>query len=243
MNSRRKFLLHGSLAATAFIAAKPLESVANVLTPMTGFHLNNNKVILMHTGDLLGTDHQSTLKHIANQRSRIGNLLVLHAGKPGRHGTGTIKGFDASIPSPDHILKSVADYKIIYKGNIKIGIISASSGEQDPVKRVNNISTWLKNEKNCHLVVCLSQLGYQSKDNIDDISLAQNSVNLDIIIGGDEKNFCKRPVIMTNKLKQEVIINHAANHELALRKIEIEFDGGGKKKNIAVSRSVPFMML
>ena len=85
--------------------------------------------------------------------------------------------------------------------------------------------------------MCLSRLGYQSKNTVDDLSLAAASSNLDIIIGGHATNFCKRPFIALNKNKEEVIINHAAGNNLALGKIEIDFDQYGKKRNIAFNNN------
>ena len=143
------------------------------------------------------------------------------------------------MSTEDALSFTASDYKIIYKGNVKIGVITANAEAPGLVERVNTLSSWLKKEKDCHLVACLSQLGYKQKNNIDDLTLAENSADLDIIIGGHAKNFCKFPVTVKNKNKEEVIINHAAGNELALRKIEVEFSETGKKRQIAFTRSVP----
>ena len=87
------------------------------------------------------------------------------------------------------------------------------------------------------MVVCLSQLGYKSAGGLNDVELAAASTHLDIIIGGHAENFCSRPLIVRNRNKEEVIINHAATNALALRKIEMGFDALGRKNNVAFTKT------
>lgn len=228
MNTRRKFLLSGSMATAALIAAKPFTAVANSLSPVTGLHINNNSVVLAHTGNNMGNNQP--LQHIAKLKNNYSNLIMLHAGNT----TVTDAVYDASTDT--NAPKSVAanDYRIVYKGNIKTGIITANNAS---AASINELAVYLKKQKDCHLVVCISQLGYKSDNNLDDLSLAAASTHIDVIIGGHADNFCKRPVIARNKNKEEVFINHAATEGLALRKIEIGFDARGRKNNVAFTKA------
>jgi 5'-nucleotidase len=86
---------------------------------------------------------------------------------------------------------------IIEKNGVKVGIIGLCVDMQglalpqnyqgmvyrDPVKIANKLAKKLK-KSGCDLVVCLSHLGYENKDAIDDITLAEKSKNINIIIGG-----------------------------------------------------------
>ncbi|HEX2684781.1 MAG TPA: hypothetical protein VHL77_12640, partial [Ferruginibacter sp.] len=119
----------------------------------------------------------------------------------------------------------------------RTGIISARQGEHNVVERINNLSAWLKKEKGCNVVACLSQLGYKQSTSIDDIQLAQSSANLDIIIGGDTNNFHKQPVIMLNKKNEEVIIHAAADDTAGFGKISIDFNEWGNKKKISFTNN------
>jgi hypothetical protein len=238
MNTRRKFLLQGSMATTAMLVARPFETLANTLSPVTGFTVNSNKIVLAHTGNNFGANLHVTLNHIAELKSNTNNLVMLHAGNA-TAGLSTHKPFDAMMKDEHSFSSTSVDHKIIYKGNIKIGIISACAGESNLVEKINTLSGWLKKEKGCQLVACMSDLGYKQKEGMDDVRLAESSADLDIIIGGHAENFSKHPVTTLNKHKEEVIINHAAGNELALRKIEIEFSETGKKKHVAFTRSVP----
>ena len=234
LNSRRKFLFNGSMAAAALIAAKPFASIANSISPVSGYRINNKSIILAHTGNTPGTTGNETLQQITKLKNNNANLLLLHAGSIAAIPAGKAV-YDASMQDGDHFSVSANDYRIIYKGDIKTGIITADQSVS--AHSINTLATYLKKEKSCHLVVCLSQLGYKSNTGLDDLSLAAASTQLDIIIGGHTENFCSRPVIVQNKNKEEVIINHAATTVLALRKIEIGFNNAGKKNMVTLTKT------
>lgn len=222
MSSRRKFLVQGGLATTALLAAKPFKTVARAGSPLTGYSYRN-KVLVLHTADLHNANHDRVVDHISGLKRAAGNIILLDAGKKN---SSSIK-YDASIDQCNPV--SADDYRIVYKGESKIGIITASN----EFGQVNSLASYLKKEKNCHLVICLSQLGYRNKNGIDDVNLAKASKHVDIIICGDAKNSCKDPAIVLNKDNSEVIIDHAGDTAIALGKIEITFNDKGQKWNIA----------
>ena len=139
MNSRRKFLIRGSMASTALLIAKPFTTFANAVAPVTGFTINDNKLVFVHTGNYKGTNQQQTMKHIARLKSNTGNLVLLHAGNP-FEGNGAALNYDASMNVDNNFSLATNDHKIIYKGNIKIGVISATEDETDPIKKINTVS-------------------------------------------------------------------------------------------------------
>ena len=87
----------------------------------------------------------------------------------------------------------IEPYVILKKAGKKIGIIgllpdissvvdsNIAKGlhYQDPVEVVNNYACYLKEDKKCHLVICLSHLGFRK-----DKYLASQVRNLDMIVGG-----------------------------------------------------------
>jgi len=231
MNARRKFLFGGSMATAALLTAKPFKLIANTLSPVTGFRINNN-LVLAHTGNAGGSQ---AMQHIAKLKNSCNNLILFHAGDNTTAYAG-LPVYDASMHTGASCSIVADDYKIIYKGDIKTGVITADD-QSASAERINALATWLKKEKKCHLVVCLSQLGYRSTTGLNDLELAASSTHLDVIIGGHADNFCTRPVIARNKNKEEVIINHAATNGLALRKIEIGFDNRGKKSQVSLTKT------
>lgn len=232
MNPRRKFLLQGGLVSTALLSFNPFQSMANKLAPLTGFSMNSKKVILVHTFK----QDPHILKSILAIRNNTGNVILLHSGKTDQWNE-TVSAFDVSNGQMDIAQQAQSkDYSIVYKGNYKIGVITPSEQGYD-VDLVNKLSGFLKKERNCDLVICLSSLGYKNNNAIDDVTLAENSTNLDIIIGGHVSNYSKHPVTVLNKLQEEVIINHSLSGGLDFGKIEIEFDDRGNKRNIAFNHA------
>jgi hypothetical protein len=233
MNTRRKFLFSGSMATAALLTAKPFTTIANSLSSLTGFSINNNSLVLAHTGNAMSAAANETLQHVTKLKNSHANLILLHAGNTA---PAIQPVYDASLHSGESYSVSANDYKIIYKGDIKTGVITASS-KSASAESINALAVYLKKEKNCQLVVCLSQLGYKSSTGLNDLALATASTHLDVIIGGHATNFCTRPFIAQNKNKEEVIINHAATNGLALRKIEIGFNKRGNRSQVAFTKA------
>jgi hypothetical protein len=229
MKSRRYFLIHGTLATTALVALKPLEGIGSTLSQFTGLSNSNDKLAFLHTASINSND-QKVIKYIRDIKNNNRNTILLNAGQD-RHDSSLI--YDASANGIDGLVTIDGEYKIITKGNTRTGIISARPGEKNIMQKVKTLSTWLKEEKKCTVVVCLSQLGYKNKRSPDDLKLAKESTHLDIIIGGHEKNFHKHPVVALNSNNAEVIIHSASGNSFACGKIEIDLDRQGKKNQIS----------
>jgi len=230
MHTRRKFLIQGSVATTAMLALKPLKTVASTVSRFTGYS-SNGKLIFLHTAIPVHQTSHAMLQHISNiQRD---NAIVLNAGQETQHPVTAPLTYDTSINEINEQVSLSGGYKIIKKGGIKTGIISASAGESNVIEKVNDLSAWLKKEKGCSIVICLSQLGYKNNNTPDDISLAKNSVHLDMIIGGNTKNHHEHAMILLNNNNEEVIIHTAATHAAGFGKIGIDFNEWGKKNHIS----------
>jgi hypothetical protein len=232
MKSRRNFIQLGSMAALAAIATKPFKTFANSAFNTTGVSLNNNTIALVHNANTKKHQHV-IVKKITQIKNNTNNLVLLETGKPMAAYT-TINS-DVAVQNELATTLTNDSYKIIYKGDIKVAIIKAAGGEKNTVQRINALSAYLKKDKNCHLVVCLSQLGFKNKVVLDDIKLAQQSTCLDVIIGSHTANFASNSFIAQNSKKEEVIIQSAIDNGFALGNIEIEFDSKQSKKNIAIN--------
>jgi len=89
----------------------------------------------------------------------------------------------------------------------------------------------LRKEKNCDLVICLSHLGYQYSDNkVSDKRLANETENIDLIIGGHTHTFLNAPVVFKNKKGDDVIVNQVGWAGINLGRLDFNFSKYPKKK-------------
>lgn len=219
MNSRKDFIVKSGLATVALLATKPFGSLASAALTTS----DNSSVLLLHTSNSYTTNIDLEEKDNTAVSMVASNYAVNNSG----------------------FSKKVEPYKIIYKGDIKIGIIGAGTDMsnvsntaastvtyKDPVEEINMLATYLKKEKNCNLVVCLSHLGYKNKNAMDDITLAQNSVHVDVIISSNNDKV-QHTLVQRNKNNEEVIIDPTGDMT-TLGKIAIGFDKKGKKNHISI---------
>lgn len=140
----------------------------------------------------------------------------------------------------------VKPYKIFHKAGIKIGIFGLGvelyglvdpryykeTKYLDPVEIATDITKKLKEVEKCDLVICLSHLGFEYKnepDKISDINLAKKTKNIDLIIGGHTHTFLEKPVVEKNLDGQDVLINQVGAFGVNLGRIDFFIDD---KKNI-----------
>jgi 2',3'-cyclic-nucleotide 2'-phosphodiesterase (5'-nucleotidase family) len=229
MNNRRNFLIQGTLATSAMIAIKPLQTIAAATSRFTGASGSYGRIVFLHTADMDTFSGEKLVRYIKEIKNNNTGTILL---KAGHDETGAL-AYDASMNETDDLSLMATGYKIINKAGCRTGIITAMPGENDIFQRVNALSSFLKKEKNCAMVVCLSRLGYTNSGTPDDISLAKNSTHLDIIIGGHDKNFQPGPYIALNQKNEEVIIHSAFGDSGAIGKIEIAVDHKGRKKQVS----------
>ena len=227
MHNRRKFLIQSGMAATAILVTKPYQTFAGISGNAQNSG-NPNRLLFLHT-DTPGDSR--VINHIYSLKNKNTNLLLINSGKSISGQQTNIK-FDVSR-ADRNLLPDLSDYRVLYKDNIKIGMINISAGSNEEVSRINNVSKWLKKEKNCQLVVCLSQLGYKNPHGLDDLKLAELSTHLDVIISGNSKNFSANSNIILNRNNEEVIISHSADHLNKMGVFSIGFNSIMQKNNIA----------
>ena len=147
----------------------------------------------------------------------------------------------------------IKPYKIINKGGIKVGVFGLGiqlEGLVDknnyketiynnPLEIAQDLSRILKEEKKCDLIICLSHLGYQYKNDeqkISDLKLASLTKNIDLIIGGHTHTFLDKPTIVKNSEGKDVIVNQVGCYGLNLGRIDFFFDND--KSKIAEGKSI-----
>lgn len=130
-------------------------------------------------------------------------------------------------------------YKIIETDDLKIGIFSANielnglvpkklfkeTRFLDPLETSLQISGELKHKHNCDFIICLSHLGYKyDGEKVSDILLAENSFDIDLIIGGHTHTFMNKADIRKNKNQKDVIVTQAGWGGILLGRVDLMFD-------------------
>lgn len=146
-------------------------------------------------------------------------------------------------------------YKIFNKNGIKVGIFGVgielaglvgkkSYGEtvwQNPIEIAQHYSEFLRNDKKCDLVICLSHIGYDYKDDpkkISDKILAAQTDGIDLILGGHTHTFLPEPQSFTNRKGKNVLVNQVGWAGFLLGKIDFYFDKNKKVQNISWNNQV-----
>ncbi|MEN9326532.1 MAG: hypothetical protein RI943_953 [Bacteroidota bacterium] len=149
----------------------------------------------------------------------------------------------------------VKPYKTFIKNGIKIGVFGLGieleglvdkklykeTKYNNPVEVATDITKTLKETEKCDLIICLSHLGYDyknEKDKPSDLKLAAATQDIDLIIGGHTHTFLDKPVIKTNKVGKQVVINQVGAYGINLGRIDFYFSDEtkyiSKEKNIVI---------
>ncbi len=141
-------------------------------------------------------------------------------------------------------------YRIFKKNGIKVGVFGVgielaglvgakNYGETiylDPIEVAQQYSTMLRNEKKCDLVICLSHIGYDYKNDpgkVSDKILAAKTDGIDVILGGHTHTFLPEPQSILNRAGKNVLVNQVGWAGLMLGKIDFYFDKNNNVKNIS----------
>ncbi|MFD2245969.1 bifunctional metallophosphatase/5'-nucleotidase [Pontibacter ruber] len=137
-------------------------------------------------------------------------------------------------------------YKIFEKEGVRIGVFGLgieleglvsknNYGETvylDPVKVAEEMVQELRQNQKCHLVICLSHLGYSYEDQkIDDRKLAQQVSGIDLILGGHTHTFLDQPEVVRHAATGlDTMINQVGWSGIFLGRIDFTFDRRTKEK-------------
>jgi 5'-nucleotidase len=139
----------------------------------------------------------------------------------------------------------VKPYIIINSGKYKIGITGVCRQVKgikynNAIESANNVARLLKEDKKCDLVICLSHLGHNQEGNRpDNQKLAEQSENIDMIIGGQNNKLLSNTFTLKNRLKHEVILAQTAFNGLTLGRTIISLDNEKQKSGIKGKHFIP----
>lgn len=139
------------------------------------------------------------------------------------------------------IKKFIQPYLILKKFGLKIGIMALNVEPksliiesnyrglvyQNPIEKAKEMSTFLKKEQECDLIICLSHLGSDSTAvNVNDFNIAHETKYIDIIIGGHSHSMLEN-VKTNNATGKKVVIAQVGKSGLYMGRIDLELE---KKK-------------
>jgi 5'-nucleotidase len=185
-------------------------------------------VLLVHAGDFSqGTSYFTELG--GNIEIDVLNALRFDVVTLGNHEfdngieelSRRLKNLEAEVVCANYDFEGTAldglvkPYTIIRRGGKKIGIIGLLTDimevvdadiarmltYQEPSQVVNRLSGYLKEEKDCDMVICLSHLGYG-----EDKELAASIRNVDVIVGGHSHTLLDDKQTVNDLDGEEVII-------------------------------------
>ncbi|SDX20883.1 bifunctional metallophosphatase/5'-nucleotidase [Flavobacterium degerlachei] len=146
----------------------------------------------------------------------------------------------------------VKPYKIFNKNGIKIGVFGIGieldglvdkrnykeTVYNDPVETSQEMVRILKKEQKCDLIICLSHLGYNYKNEpntISDLKLAALTEDIDLIIGGHTHTFLDKPTVTKNRIGEEVLVNQVGCYGINLGRIDFFLDHNKAKSSMGKS--------
>ncbi|GHV10946.1 hypothetical protein FACS1894162_5890 [Bacteroidia bacterium] len=129
-------------------------------------------------------------------------------------------------------------YAIFHRNGLKIGVIGLMVSPHGliaeenfkgmkflyPIKAANDMANYLKYQKKCDLIVVLSHLGYTSnyeRENAGDITLARESRNIDIILGGHTHTFLNVADRRLNLDRKEVLIDQVGDRGIYMGRLDV----------------------
>lgn len=209
--------------------------VARRMTLIEEIRQKEKNVLLLDSGDIFqGTPYFNLFG--GEPELKAMSAMQYHAATMGNHDfdnglEGFLKVFHhASFPficsnydfSETPLAGKTEKFRVMTMGKIKVGLIGlgielkglvleklyGNTRYLDPIATADEYGLKLKKELGCHIVICLSHLGFKyENDKVSDIILAQKSKFIDVILGGHTHTFLDVPINEKNALKKNVIIN------------------------------------
>ncbi len=200
-------------------------------------------VLLFDSGDFLqGTPYFNFFG--GKLEIQLMNVLGYHAATLGNHefdngieklaeilNYANFKIISSNYDVSKTVLKGkVLPYYVFKVGGMRIGVIGLGVKPDglidarnfkgidytDPIESSNKYADYLRKRKKCDIIVCLSHLGFDYEDDRpSDVKVAQNSRNIDIILGGHTHSVIEEKFFVKNRENKEVLI--AQNGSMGIR--------------------------
>lgn len=125
---------------------------------------------------------------------------------------------------------AIKPYIIIKTKGLKVGVTGVGPQLgiegvlfENPYAAANKTAEYLKQELDCDLVICLSQLGLD-KDKFNSKELAEVSVHIDFIASGSSNKVLQGAMILKNKDRHDVVLSQAGENGMIIGKTRFGFN-------------------
>ncbi|WP_339710087.1 metallophosphatase [uncultured Kriegella sp.] len=230
-----------------------LGGMARRATLIESIRKENPNTLLFDAGDIFqGTPYFNF--YGGEIEFKLMSMLKYDAATIGNHDFDNgIEGLFAQLPHAEFELLSanydfsntimddhVKPYKTFIVDGIKIGVygigikLSGLVGKNlyketkylDPYEIAQDTERRLKEDEECHLVICLSHIGYDyaSEERPNDLVMATKTQYTDLIIGGHTHTFLDKPTLVENSKGREIIVNQVGCFGLYLGRIDFYLD-------------------
>ncbi|MEZ2443206.1 metallophosphoesterase [Chitinophaga sp. RCC_12] len=131
------------------------------------------------------------------------------------------------------LARQVVRHKIVYAGSLKVGITGVGPQLPDvpgvtflpPVAAADEVAAKLKKEHGCHVVICLSHLGFkQPGETADNADMATRSTHIDFVIGGHQQKMITTTSVLRNMAGNEVYLSQAGWNGMMTGKMKMFFN-------------------
>lgn len=130
----------------------------------------------------------------------------------------------------------VKPYTILYRKGVKIGVFGVAPRLEglvmaeeyggvdysDPVEKANEVASYLKNEEDCDVIICLSHLGWEVAHEVGDKELISGTRNIDLVLGGHTHTYMKEMENVKNLDGVRVPVEQNGKHGIFVGKIILE---------------------
>lgn len=141
---------------------------------------------------------------------------------------------------------AVKPYQILKYGKFKVGVTGVGETAKvagvtvsDPVKSLNKVAAFLKEEAQCDLVVCLSHLGFDLEAKENNHKLAALSNKVDLVVGGNAQVGRSLLRVISNSKKEEVLLGQNYSGAQSVSLVTLEFNGLKQKTLLDLKQRVP----
>lgn len=211
----------------------------------------NPNTLLLDAGDIFqGTPYFNF--YGGEVEYKVMSLLKYDAATLGNHDFDNgLNGLLAQVPhkkfewlsanydfSQTDLVGYVKPYTVIEKAGIRIGVFGlgielnglvdprlyGKTRYTDPIDAAQKTTRLLRDELGCHLVICLSHLGYRFEgEKVSDRVLAEQTNGIDLIIGGHTHTLMHQPEVLKNKNGEDVMINQVGYKGTHLGRVDFFF--------------------
>ena len=129
----------------------------------------------------------------------------------------------------------VKPYIILERSGVRIGVfglaprmeglVQADKCEgivyNNPIEVGQEMADFLKLEKNCDVVICLSHLGIRNSYGTADEDLVSKTRNIDVILGGHSHTFMEKPMNYLNADGKNVPVSHTVKNGIFVGELKL----------------------